>query len=116
MIWSVSTLLRFSGTPTPVWVENLSMEIPLGTGGSRSGAGDGLEVGGRGERASHGRRRGHERRDQGGTAAPAPAPPGVAVGGRRGALAGLQGVGVHAQAHRAARAAPLGAGLLEDDV
>ena len=40
----------------------------------------------------------------------------VAVGGRGAALTGRELVGVHAQAHRAAGAAPLAAGLLEDDV
>ena len=40
----------------------------------------------------------------------------VAVGRRGAALSGLEGVGVHAQAHRAAGTAPLGAGLLEDHV
>src|SRR6478735_2984702 len=46
MIWSVSTLLRRSGTPTPVWVVNVSMSVAPN--------GDGLEVGGRGERAADG--------------------------------------------------------------
>src|SRR5664279_306446 len=32
MIWSVSTLLRRSGTPTPVWVVNLSMAVFLRSG------------------------------------------------------------------------------------
>src|SRR4051794_41562414 len=107
MIWSVSTLLRRSGTPAPVCEVNASMSALL------SGRCERLEVGGRRQRPAHRGRRGHGDRDQVG--APALALPAleVAVGGRRAALAGLEGVGGHAQAHRAARAPPLGAGLLE---
>ena len=37
MIWSVSTLLRRSGTPMPVWVVNVSISwLLLGSTGSRS--------------------------------------------------------------------------------
>src|SRR3954447_15840190 len=99
MIWSVSTLLRRSGTPTPVCEVNASMSGLL--------AHDGLEIGGRGEGAPDRRRGGHRHRDQVGAATLALATLEVAVGGRRAALPRLERVGVHAQAHGAARAAPL---------
>src|SRR5689334_23179777 len=112
MIWSVSTLLRFSGTPTPVCEVNLSMAAPSGSG---VGA-DGREVGGRGEGAADGGRRGDERRHEVRPPALALAALEVAVRRRGRTLAGLEGVRVHAETHRAARAAPLGPGLLEDHV
>src|SRR4051812_22382403 len=103
MIWSVSTLLRRRGTPTPVWEVNASMS-------------ERLQIGGRGQSAPDRGGRGDAHRDQVGAAALALATLEVAVGRRRAALAGLEGVGVHAEAHRAARTAPLGTGLLEDHV
>src|SRR6478735_4406773 len=104
MIWSVSTLLRRSGTPTPVWVVNLSMTLSsVQVGRRRQRAADG---GGGGD--GHG----HQVR------APALALPALEVAVRRGRapLAGGELVGVHAQTHGAAGATPLGTRLLEDDV
>src|SRR5687768_1703173 len=100
MIWSVSTLLRRSGTPMPVWLVNFSMSEVLEVGGGRERAAD---------RGGGGDGNGHQ------VGAPALALPAleVAVGGGGAALARGELVGVHAQAHRATRAAPLGAGLLE---
>src|ERR1700716_57132 len=40
----------------------------------------------------------------------------VSVGGRRAALPGLEEVGIHAQAHRAARGPPVEARLAEDAI
>src|SRR4051795_5485560 len=57
---------------------------------------------------------GHLRADEVGAPAAALAPLEVAVRGRGAALARLEDVGVHAQAHRAARAAPVEAGGGED--
>src|SRR5215217_8047289 len=102
MIWSVSTLLRRSGTPTPVRLVNFSMS-GLQVGGGRERAPD---RGGRGDR------HGHQVR----AAALALPSLEVAVGRRSAALAGGELVGVHAQTHRAPGAAPLGPCLLEDDV
>src|SRR4051794_40325386 len=72
MIWSVSTLLRRSGTPMPVWDVNLSMSV----------APSSLEVGGRGERAADGRRGSDRDRDQVGATTLALPALEVAVGGR----------------------------------
>src|SRR3954470_17993606 len=108
MIWSVSTLLRRSGTPGPVWVTKASMSALL--------CRDGFQVGRGRERAADGRGRGHRHRHEVGASPLALTALEVAVGRRRTPLAWLEGVGVHAQAHRAARAPPLRAGLLEDDV
>src|SRR5688500_14927068 len=109
MIWPVSTLLRRNGTPTPAWVENLSMVRSL------SGPG-GLEVGGRAEGPAHGRGRGDGHRHQVRAPALALAALEVPVGGGGAALAGRELVGVHAEAHGAAGTAPLTARLLEDHV
>ena len=69
-----------------------------------------------GEVAGDGGGGGHGRADQVGAAAgPLPALE-VAVAGAGRALAGLELVGVHRQAHAAARLPPLGAGLEEDAV
>src|SRR4051794_3472048 len=59
---------------------------------------------------------GHLGTDQVRAAAAALAAFEVAVRGRGAPLARLEDVGVHAQAHRATRLAPLEAGLLEDPV
>ena len=59
---------------------------------------------------------GHGRADQVGPAAGALPPLEVAVAGAGRALAGLEAVGVHGQAHAAPRLPPLGAGLDEDAV
>src|SRR4051812_2480112 len=108
MIWSVSTLLRRSGTPTPVWVVNLSMSV--------APSGDGVEVGRRGEGSADRGRGGDRHRDEVRPAALALASLEVAVGGGRAAFTRLEGVGVHAQAHGAPGPTPLGAGVLEDRV
>ena len=64
----------------------------------------------------HRRCRGHRGADQVGAAAVALPALEVAVAGGRAALAGLQPVGVHRQAHRAARLPPFEAGGFEDHV
>src|SRR5512141_285459 len=102
MIWSVSTLLRRSGTPMPVWVVNASMS--------------GLQVGGRAEGAADRGCRSDRHRHQMRAATLALASLEVAVGRRRAALLRGELVGVHAQAHRTAGAAPLASGLLDDHV
>src|SRR3954454_8846513 len=108
MIWSVSTLLRRSGTPGPVWVTKASMSALL--------IRERFQVGRGRQRAADRGGRGHGHRDEVGAPALALTALEVAVGRRGAALARLQGVRVHAEAHRAARTAPLGAGLLEDHV
>src|ERR1041384_4818138 len=69
-----------------------------------------------GDPAGDGRRRGGERRCQERAAAAALATLAVAVAGRDGVLAGLEAIAVHRDAHRAARVAPLGAGVAEHAV
>src|SRR6478735_6058729 len=123
MIWSVSTLLRRSGTPTPVCWVNFSMmfflffrsdrlevgqRAAVGRGGARRQVGVGRE-----RAADRGRRR-DERRDEVRATALALAALEVAVRRGRRALAGRELVGVHAEAHRAAGVAPLGAEVEED--
>src|SRR4051794_5111059 len=104
MIWSVSTLPRRRGTPTPVWVVNASMtRFPSVS-----------EVCGAGEGAAQRGGRRHGRADQVGAATLALPSFEVAVGRRGAALTGRQLVGVHPEAHRAARQTPLRAGLEED--
>src|SRR6202023_1413209 len=110
MIWSVSTLVCRSGTARPVWVVNGSM------GAVSCYRSTGLQVGGGGEVAGDGGGGGDRGRDQVGARALALAALAVAVGGRRAALAGGELVRVHAQAHRAACGAPLGAGRGEHRV
>ena len=99
MIWSVSTSERSSGTARPVTtVTGFHRVQVLGGGevaGHRGGGGDG---GG----------------DEVGATAPALATLEVPVRGRGAALAHGELVGVHGQAHRAARLAPLEAGGEED--
>src|SRR6185437_3358260 len=97
MIWSVSTLVRRSGTARPVCETNASMMVRVS-----------LQVCGGGEAAGDGRGGGDRRGHQVGAATLALATFEVAVGGRGRALSRLQRVRVHAQAHRAAGAAPLG--------
>src|SRR5690625_3717550 len=111
MIWSVSTLLSRSGTARPVWTSNFSMgAVSLRLRGVLLGD----QVGGGGERATHRRGGGHQRRHQVGTATPALTPLEVAVGGGGAAFPGLELVRVRPQAHRATGLAPLGTGLFED--
>src|SRR3954452_24355779 len=100
MIWSVSTSSRLRTETGPVIVSMAFI-------GSAPVA-DVDEV------ALDGGRRGHLRADEVGAPAAALAPLEVAVRGRGAALAGLEDVGVHAQAHRAAGAAPVEAGGAED--
>src|SRR3990172_1553840 len=101
MIWSVSTLTRGSGATIPVSFLNGSMSLPLPYV---------HEVAGDGRRRRH--LRAHE------VGAPAlPLPPlEVAVGAGGAALARLQDVRVHPQAHRAAGLPPLEPGVDEDSV
>ena len=108
MIWSVSTALRRSGAAVPVWVVKASISVRLQRSSSQVGRGGQLP--GQGGRGGDGRR--HQ------VGAPALALPAleVAVAGGGRPLPRLQLVGVHAQAHRAARAAPLGAGVEEHPV
>src|SRR5690554_4785750 len=101
MIWSVSTLLRRSGTPMPVWVVNFSMSVaPRVSGGlQRVGVGGVVgEVGDRGECPPDGRGRRDERRDEVRTTALALPALEVAVRRRGAALPRGELVGVHAQA------------------
>src|SRR3984893_16457794 len=98
MIWSVSTLLRRSDTARPLWVTNGSIGTALL---SRS------QVGRGGEAAGDGGRRRDLGRPQMRPGALALAALEVAVGRRRTALTGVHGVRIHAQAHGAARRAPL---------
>src|SRR4051812_25544159 len=108
MIWSVSTLLRRNGSPVPVCRTNFSMSGLL--------RGGGRQVRGRGQPTGDGGGRGHQWRDEVRAAALALPAFEVAVRGGGAALTGLELVGVHAQAHGAARAAPLPAGLLEHHI
>src|SRR5687767_1776024 len=103
MIWSVSTLLRRSGTPTPVCLVNFSMSEVLEIGGSRKSAAD---RGGRSDGHGH----------QVGATTLALSPLEVSVRRRRASFSRRELVGIHAQTHRAASPAPLTTGLLEDDV
>src|SRR5437868_14959087 len=99
MIWSVSTLARFSGATSPVCLRNgcmSALELPLADIHKMSGN--------RG-------RRSHRGADQVG--APALTLPSfeVTIAGRGTALAISEDVRVHAQTHRASRLAPLEAGV-----
>src|SRR6202451_4177240 len=101
MIWSVSTLLRRSGSARPVWATNGSMSYSLQVGRRGQPAGDG---GGGGDGGGH----------QVSAPALALAAFEVPVRGRGGPLPRLERVRVHAQAHRAPGAAPFGPGRGED--
>src|SRR6266571_4092730 len=92
MIWSVSTLARSSGATRPLRTVNFSIAL--------APAADVDEVSGDG---GCGRHRGADQ-----VRAPAFALPAfeVAVRSRGAALAAAEAVGVHAEAHRAARLAP----------
>src|SRR3712207_3792052 len=113
MIWSVSTALRRSGAAVPVCVVKASMALraPVRSDGGRDGGVGQVGGGGQlpGQRGGRGDRRGHQ---VGASALALPALE-VAVAGRGRPLPRLELVGVHTQAHRAPRAAPLGAGLGE---
>src|SRR5258706_11654290 len=101
MIWSVSTLARSSGATRPFSKVTLSISSPLAN--VEEWPGD------RG-------RRGHPRAHKVGPAAGALPALEIAVRSRSAALARLEPVCVHAQAHGAARLAPLETGVLEDPV
>src|SRR5215469_14590320 len=103
MIWSVSMLGSGSGTAVEVSLLMGSIGLCL----------PGADVG---EVAGDGGGGGHLRADEVGASTAALASLEVAVGGRGAALAGLQDVGVHGEAHGAAGLAPLKAGGLEDGV
>src|SRR5690242_4193136 len=100
MIWSVSTSSRLRTDTGPVIVSMAFIGSP--------------PLADVDEMALDGGRGGHLGADEVGAPAAPLATLEVAVGGRRTALAGLEDVGVHAQAHRAARAAPVEAGGAED--
>src|SRR5690625_7348848 len=117
MIWSVSTLLRRSGTPMPVWVVKDSMGCSWSErveGQPKPGSADRLEVGRGGQGATHGRGGGHQRGDQAGAPALALPTLEVAAGGGGRPLPRLQLVGIHAQTHRATRLAPYGTAAQEE--
>ena len=97
MIWSVSTSDRLSGSPVPEMTCDGLHDDCLQIGGGGEVAGD---RGGGGDGGG----------DEVGAAAAALAALEVAVARARRPLAGGQLVGVHRQAHRAARLAPVGAG------
>src|SRR3712207_3240881 len=103
MIWSVSTLLRRSGSAVPAWRVKDSI-WRRSSSGRRSARG---QVGGAGEVADDCRRGGDRDRDQVRAATLALPPLEVAVRRRGAALPGSELVGVHPEAHRAAGAAPL---------
>src|SRR5690242_11334216 len=123
MIWSVSTLLRRSGTPIPVWVVKASITEPISTcwfprtattrSTGRVDMGSSQVLRAR-QGPADGRCGRDQRGDQVGAAALALAALEVAVRRRRAALARGQLVRVHPQAHRASRRAPLGPGVEED--
>src|SRR3954468_16901766 len=103
---SVSTLMIGSGAATPVRVVNFSMI----SGCSSDEFADVGQMAG--HRGGHSHRGAHQ---VGASAAALPAFE-IAVRGGSAALAGLQLVGVHGEAHGAAGLTPVEAGFLEDDV
>src|SRR6059058_4307677 len=102
MIASVSTFSRSSGATRPLYRRNGSMRSPQPTDVD--------------EMALDRRCRCHRRADQVGAATGTLAALKVAVAGGGAALAGLEAVGVHRQAHRAAGLAPFEARSLKDQV
>src|SRR5262245_60942153 len=103
MIWSVSTLARSMGATSPLSTVNFSIRSlsPLAHVDEMPG-----------DRRGRGHLRAHQVR----SAARALPALEVAVGGRGRALARLQPVGVHGEAHRAAGLAPLETGVAEHAV
>src|SRR5438067_1067113 len=93
MIWSVSTLARSSGATMPLRTVNFSIPSAPATNVD--------------EVASNRRGGGHRRTHEVRAPTRALAALEVAVRGGRAALAGIQAVGIHAQAHRATGLAPL---------
>src|SRR5215204_4145631 len=118
MIWSVSMSARSSTDTGPETTRTGSISVTsAGRPDPRSGGVAGIRpvVGSDvDEVALDGRGGGHLRRDEVRAPAAALAALEVAVRGRCTALARLQDVGVHAQAHRAARGAPVEPGGAED--
>src|SRR5574337_1241450 len=97
-IWSVSTLDRSSGATNPVWVQKGFMRAPLSEAPlPHVGEATRDRCGGR----HHGT---HQMR------APAPALSAfkVAVAGRGATLTRLKDIGIHSEAHRAARFTQIG--------
>src|SRR4051812_48809000 len=106
MIRSVLTSLQSSTATRPRWVTKGSMSFPGRKGGACP---DLLEhLAHVGEVPHNGRGRGHGRADQVGATAGPLAALEVAVARARRPLAGRELVGVHRQAHAAARLPPLG--------
>src|SRR5262245_43452738 len=103
MMRSVSQLTTGSGAAIPVSLVNLRMGRLLLVVAADVG-----------ELARHRCRDRHGRADQMGPPARALAALEVAIRRRRSALAGLELVAVHGEAHRAAGLAPVEAGFLED--
>src|SRR5258708_25197746 len=101
MIWSVSTLARSSGATRPFSTVNLSISSPLANVDEVPG-----------DRG----RRGLLRAQEVGPAAGALPALEIAIRSRSASLARLEPVCVHAQAHGAARFAPLESGVFEDPV
>src|SRR5687767_11071122 len=102
MIWSVSTLLRRSGTPVPVWLMNLSMGTPVRLVWTSVGVDEiALQVGRRAERSGDRCGRGDRGRDQVGATTLALSTLEVAVGRRSCPLPRRQLVRVHPETHRA---------------
>src|SRR5450759_5896279 len=99
MMASVSTLLRSSGATNPVMTRKACMICVLAQPTNVD------------EMAGDARGRRHGRTDQMGASAGALAPLEVAVRRRRAALAGLEPVVVHRQAHRASGLAPIDTGV-----
>src|SRR5579883_904101 len=107
MIWSVSTFTRSSGATIPVCLLNGCMAAHptfecLLNGGRRLIPRSNIH-----KVAGNGCGGGHLRADEVGAPALALTSLKIAVRGRGAALAGLEDVRVHAQAHRAARLAPV---------
>src|SRR4051794_34660243 len=112
MIWSVSTSLRRSGTTVPVWTVKASISLLSSDQICRWCAR--TKIAGGGEVTGHRGRGGDARRHEVGPAAGALPALEVAVGGAGAPLPRRQRVRVHPEAHRAARATPLGPGRGED--
>src|SRR5690606_17135444 len=110
-IWSVSTLLRRKGTPTPVCWVIFSM---VGSSSDQGRLGGRGEVGRCGQGAPDGGGGSDQRRDEVRAATLALAPFEVAVRRRGRALAGPELIRVHPETHRAPGVAPFGAEVEED--
>src|SRR5712691_8153136 len=115
MIWSVSTLARSSGATSPFSVVNFSISVSSAQSSSRSSSLS-LPVSNVDEMPRDRGCCGHLRAHEMGPAAGTLPSLKIAVRGRGAALARLQVVGVHAQAHRASRFAPLETRVLENSV